>query len=79
MRPSKKKILHKKGLVEWLKVQSLSLSPSTKKKKERKAKTKTKNQNTCSVPVGDTKSIQIASLLTGNNSLYHVPTGLFSF
>jgi hypothetical protein len=29
---------HKKGLVEWLKVQALSLSPSTAKKKKRIAR-----------------------------------------
>jgi hypothetical protein len=30
------KTLHKKGLVEWLKVKALSLSPSTTKKKKKK-------------------------------------------
>jgi hypothetical protein len=37
--PISKKILHRKGLVEWLKVQALNSSPSTgKKKKEKKKK-----------------------------------------
>jgi hypothetical protein len=30
-----KKILHKKGLVEWLKVKALSSSPSTTKKENK--------------------------------------------
>jgi hypothetical protein len=32
LRPSLEKILHKKGLVEWLKVEALSSNPSTSKK-----------------------------------------------
>jgi ribosomal protein S21 len=36
MRPYLKKTHHKKGLVEWLKVQTLSSSPSTAKKKKNK-------------------------------------------
>jgi hypothetical protein len=38
VRPCFKKILHKKGLVEWLKVKTLSSIPSTanEKKKEKK-------------------------------------------
>jgi hypothetical protein len=35
-RPYLEKTLHKKGLVEWLKVHALSSSLSTTKKKERK-------------------------------------------
>jgi hypothetical protein len=31
----KKKNHHKKGLVEWLKVEALSLSPSTEEKKKK--------------------------------------------
>jgi hypothetical protein len=34
----KKKSHHKKGLVEWLKVQTLSSNPSTKKNKKKKKK-----------------------------------------
>jgi hypothetical protein len=33
-----KKTLHKKGLVEWLKVKALSSSPSTTKKRKKKKK-----------------------------------------
>jgi hypothetical protein len=36
MRPYLKKALHKKRLVEWLKVKALSLSPRTAKKKKKK-------------------------------------------
>jgi hypothetical protein len=32
--PSQKKTHHKKGLVEWVKVQALSSNPSTAKKKK---------------------------------------------
>jgi hypothetical protein len=42
VRPELKKNLHKKGLVEWLKVKALSSSPSnpsSKKKKKNKEKT----------------------------------------
>jgi hypothetical protein len=34
MRPHLEKTLHKKGLVEWLKIQALCSSPSTSKKKK---------------------------------------------
>jgi hypothetical protein len=34
-RPCLEKILHKKGLVEWLKVKALSSNPGPKKKKKR--------------------------------------------
>jgi hypothetical protein len=36
VKPYLEKILHKKGLVEWLKVKALSLSPSIAKKKKKK-------------------------------------------
>jgi hypothetical protein len=35
-KPYLKKTLHKKGLVEWLKVYALSSSPSTAKKKKKR-------------------------------------------
>jgi hypothetical protein len=35
MRPHLEKTLHKKGLVEWLKIQALCSSPSTAKKKKK--------------------------------------------
>jgi ribosomal protein S21 len=35
-RPYLKKTLHKKGLVEWLKLKSLSSNPSTEKKEKKK-------------------------------------------
>jgi hypothetical protein len=41
MRPYLEKTLHKKGLVEWFKVNALSSNPSTtKKKKERRIEAK---------------------------------------
>jgi hypothetical protein len=43
----KKKTLHKKGLVEWLKVKALSSSPSTAKKKK---KSKEKNRKYTETP-----------------------------
>jgi hypothetical protein len=38
MRPNLEKTHHKKELVEWLKVQTLSSNPSTAKKKKKKAR-----------------------------------------
>jgi hypothetical protein len=35
LKPYLEKIPHKKGLVEWLKVQALSSSPSTAKRKKK--------------------------------------------
>jgi hypothetical protein len=41
MRPCLAKTLHKKGLVEWLKVKALSSNPNAVKKKKKTQKTKT--------------------------------------
>jgi ribosomal protein S21 len=40
-----KRTHHKKGLVEWLKVQALSSKPRTKRKKEKKETNKSKREN----------------------------------
>jgi ribosomal protein S21 len=45
VKPHLKKIHHKKGLVEWLKMKALSSSPCTKKKKKKRKSYKTVNKN----------------------------------